>query len=335
MTTRLNADSKNGPKKDKKLKNIYTPRPGGAEDEEDDHGTEQQQEQSDAPAWHRHFELDELFERYEPIRELGRGSYGVVYEGKVLQKWGKLEPGIKVAIKKVRRVFHTETDAKRLLRELRILRILRNHDSIVTMYDIVPPKDPRRFAALTLVFEFVDADLGKIFRTNQFFTTLHVQYMLYQILLGMKYMHSAKIVHRDLKPANILINEDCSIKVCDFGLARGFSEDPDQLHSKDEEDDEQKNGAGGGGGAAATAANGDNNGAEVDDSKQDDKKSKRKKYMDKKKKNGAQDYATCGDAMVSCPGSDIVATKASDIVCGGHVVDWCHLCRVDANATRE
>ena len=41
----------------------------------------------------------------------------------------------------------------------------------------------------TLVFEYVDADLGKIFRTNQFFTELHVQYMLYQILLGLKYMH--------------------------------------------------------------------------------------------------------------------------------------------------
>jgi len=224
-----------------KLKDIQTPRPGAAESDSDN-ACEDDNEPTDAqaaPAWHRHFPggIDELHGRYEPIREIGRGSYGVVYEGTALKKWNKIEAGTKVAIKKVRRVFHTETDAKRLLRELRILCILRNHDSIMTMFDIIPPMEPRRFAALTIVSEFVDADLSKIFRTNQFFTTLHVQYMLYQILLGTKYMHSAKIVHRDLKPANILINEDCSIKICDFGLARGFSENTEQLTKGKEEDD--------------------------------------------------------------------------------------------------
>ena len=65
---RLNGSSK---KKDKKVKNIYTPRPGGADEEEEDlHAVEQPQE-TDTPAWHRHFEQDELLGRYEPIRELG------------------------------------------------------------------------------------------------------------------------------------------------------------------------------------------------------------------------------------------------------------------------
>ena len=156
---RLNGDSKMK-KKNSKMKNIYTPRPGGStsDDEEDPNLTEQ--EQKNGPAWSEYFAPDDLLGRYEPIREIGRGSYGIVYEGKALKKVGKVEIGTRVAIKKVQRVFHTETDAKRLLRELRILRILRNHDSIVSMYDIIPPKDPKRFAALTIVFQCLDADLG-------------------------------------------------------------------------------------------------------------------------------------------------------------------------------
>merc|ERR1712013_321518 len=93
------------------------------------------------------------------------------------------------------------------------------------MYEILPPIDPKGFRTLTIVFEHVDADLSKIFKTNQFLSDLHVQYMLYHMILGINYMHSAGIVHRDLKPANVLINADCTIKICDFGLARGFSED--------------------------------------------------------------------------------------------------------------
>jgi len=41
-------------------------------------------------------------------------------------------------------------------------------------------------------------------------------------LLGLKFIHSADVLHRDLKPANVLINEDCSVKICDFGLARSI-----------------------------------------------------------------------------------------------------------------
>lgn len=46
---------------------------------------------------------------------------------------------------------------------------------------------------------------------------------MYNLLCALKYIHSAKVLHRDIKPANILINEDCSVKICDFGLARALT----------------------------------------------------------------------------------------------------------------
>jgi mitogen-activated protein kinase 1/3 len=224
-------------KTNRKVKNIYTPKPGNSEeDSSDDHECEDEKEEP--PAWSRHFSPTELLDKYLPVREIGRGSYGVVYEGKALVECGRFGVKVndKIAIKKVRRVFVTVTDARRLLREIRILRALQDHECIVKLLDILPPEDPVNYLTLTLIFEFVDADLGKIFLTDQFFSLLHVQYMAYQILLGLKYMHSAGIVHRDLKPANILINEDCSIKICDFGLARGFNEDPALPDPKEEEE---------------------------------------------------------------------------------------------------
>lgn len=50
------------------------------------------------------------------------------------------------------------------------------------------------------------------------------QYFLYQLLRGLKYIHSAKVIHRDLKPSNLLLNANCDLKICDFGLARPTSE---------------------------------------------------------------------------------------------------------------
>lgn len=84
------------------------------------------------------------------------------------------------------------------------------------------------YAELSLISELMECDLAAIIRSGQPLTDAHFQSFIYQILCGLKYIHSANVLHRDLKPGNLLVNADCELKICDFGLARGFSIDPDE-----------------------------------------------------------------------------------------------------------
>src|SRR3569833_1360688 len=74
----------------------------------------------------------------------------------------------------------------------------------------------------------MECDLAAIIRSGQPLTDAHFQSFIYQIQYGLKYIHSANVLHRDLKPGNLLVNADCELKICDFGLARGFSIDPEE-----------------------------------------------------------------------------------------------------------
>lgn len=78
------------------------------------------------------------------------------------------------------------------------------------------------------LIELMECDLAAIIRSGQPLTDAHFQSFIYQILCGLKYIHSANVLHRDLKPGNLLVNADCELKICDFGLARGFSVDPEE-----------------------------------------------------------------------------------------------------------
>ena len=83
------------------------------------------------------------------------------------------------------------------------------------------PLDQMRLGNLYLAFEFMDTDLSRIIKSSQFMSTEQIQFITYQILAGLKYLHSANVIHRDLKPANILVScTDCVIKIADFGLSR-------------------------------------------------------------------------------------------------------------------
>lgn len=78
----------------------------------------------------------------------------------------------------------------------------------------------------------MDLDLARVIQGPIELTDFHVQSITYQILCGVKYIHSARVIHRDLKPGNILVNSQGVVKICDFGLARGISEDTESERIK-------------------------------------------------------------------------------------------------------
>ncbi|KAI8595187.1 kinase-like domain-containing protein [Dissophora ornata] len=156
--------------------------------------------------------------KYQFIREIGQGAYGVVCAAKNTQT------GEDVAIKKVTKVFEKAILAKRALREVKLLRHFSGHENITSILDM-DITNVQDFNEIYLVQELMEADLHQIIRSEQPLTDAHFQYFIYQICRGLKYIHSANVLHRDLKPGNLLVNADCELKICDFGLARGFSDD--------------------------------------------------------------------------------------------------------------
>lgn len=158
------------------------------------------------------------------VKKLGSGAYGCVCAFTNAK-------GNKIAVKKITNAFEDVIDGKRILREVHLLGHFK-HENIIQILDMYPPTSPE-FDDIYIVTDLMETDLHKVIYSKQALTEEHSQYFTYQILRGLLYLHSAGVVHRDLKPANILVNKNCDLKICDFGLSRGFNEDEDDPNLTD------------------------------------------------------------------------------------------------------
>lgn len=168
------------------------------------------------------FKIDE---RYEFNKQIGIGSYSIVcscYDKKESRN---------VAIKKISNAFDDINDARRIFREMKLLRYF-NHDNIIPLLDIQKPDNKTGYNDVYIITELMETDLHRVIYSRQELSDEHIQYFIYQILRGVLFLHSAGVVHRDLRPANILANKNCDLKICDLGMDHGIFKDDDNSVQK-------------------------------------------------------------------------------------------------------
>ena len=172
---------------------------------------------------------------YELLEKLGEGSYGKVLKAKH-RTTGKV-----YAIKHVKDVLYNTYEAHKLFREIHIMRKLSSMSKNIftsKLVDVIVPfrevdsdtskaseKSQLLIDELFMVQECFGADMSQMMREpeNIALGEDHIKAIIYNILCGLHFIHSAQIVHRDIKPSNILINSECNVRICDFGLSRTLS----------------------------------------------------------------------------------------------------------------
>ncbi|XP_032323748.1 mitogen-activated protein kinase 15 isoform X3 [Camelus ferus] len=157
-------------------------------------------------------------QRYLLKRRLGKGAYGIVWKA-VDRRTGEV-----VAIKKIFDAFRDKTDAQRTFREIMLLQEFGNHPNIIRLLDVIQAENDRD---IYLVFEYMDTDLHAVICKGTVLKDTHKRYIFYQLLRATKFIHSGCVIHRDQKPSNVLLDASCSVKLCDFGLARSLSSLPE------------------------------------------------------------------------------------------------------------
>ncbi|KAM9738203.1 mitogen-activated protein kinase 15 [Menidia menidia] len=158
---------------------------------------------------------DHISLKYEIKKRLGKGAYGIVWKATDRQT------GETVAVKKIFDAFRNRTDAQRTFREVMFLQEFGDHPNIVKLLDVIRAQNDKD---IYLVFEYMDTDLHAVIKKGSLLKDIHKRYVMYQLLKANKYLHSGNVIHRDQKPSNVLLDTDCVVKLCDFGLARSINQ---------------------------------------------------------------------------------------------------------------
>ena len=160
--------------------------------------------------------------RFSELTLVGRGAYGTVYAA-VDSDLGDQ----RVAVKHIKDVFQCPLTSKRMLREIRVHRLLQREapEAAVRLLGAVVPPD--KFNDVFLVLELMHCTLHTAcHNADGGVTDEQARYLAQHLLKAVRDMHACGIVHRDIKPQNVLVNADCTLRLCDFGMARS-------VHSQD------------------------------------------------------------------------------------------------------
>ncbi|NWU87163.1 MK15 kinase, partial [Onychorhynchus coronatus] len=140
-------------------------------------------------------------------------AYGIVWKA-VDRRTGEI-----VAVKKIFDAFRNRTDAQRTFREIMFLQEFGEHPNIIKLLDVIQAENDKD---IYLIFESMETDLHAVIKKGNLLKDIHKCYILYQLLKATKFIHSGNVIHRDQKPSNILLDAECCVKLCDFGLARSL-----------------------------------------------------------------------------------------------------------------
>ncbi|XP_068093939.1 mitogen-activated protein kinase 15 [Hyperolius riggenbachi] len=156
---------------------------------------------------------EHISQKYDIKKRLGKGAYGIVWKA-IDRKTGEI-----VAVKKIFDAFRNRTDAQRTFREIMFLQEFGEHPNVIKLLNVIRAQNDKD---IYLVFEYMETDLHAVIKKGNLLKDIHMRYILYQLLKATKFLHSGNVIHRDQKPSNILLDADCLVKLCDFGLARSL-----------------------------------------------------------------------------------------------------------------